>query len=53
MNRGLAILGDTLFMATIDAQLVAIDAKNGHAALEREGGRCRGRVLAYAMRRWW
>ena len=29
VNRGLAILGDTLFMATVDAQLVAIDAKNG------------------------
>jgi len=31
VNRGLAILGDTLFMGTIDAHLVAIDAKNGHA----------------------
>ncbi len=29
VNRGVAILGDTLFMATIDAQLIAIDAKNG------------------------
>ena len=29
VNRGLAILGDTLFMATIDAQLIAIDAVNG------------------------
>ena len=29
VNRGLAILGDTLFMATIDAHLIAIDAKNG------------------------
>ena len=29
-NRGLAILGNTLFMGTIDAHLVAIDAKNGH-----------------------
>jgi len=29
VNRGLAILGDTLFMATIDAHLVAIDAKVG------------------------
>ncbi len=29
INRGLAILGDTLFMGTIDAHLVAIDAKNG------------------------
>jgi len=29
VNRGLAVLGDTLFMATVDARLVAIDAKNG------------------------
>ena len=29
VNRGVAILGDTLFMATVDAHLVAIDAKNG------------------------
>ncbi|MDA2924576.1 PQQ-dependent dehydrogenase, methanol/ethanol family [Acidobacteria bacterium AH-259-L09] len=29
VNRGLAILGDMLFMATIDAQLVAVDAVNG------------------------
>ncbi len=29
MNRGLAILGDTLFMGTVDAHLLAIDAKNG------------------------
>ena len=29
INRGLAILGNTLFMGTIDAHLVAIDAKNG------------------------
>jgi alcohol dehydrogenase (cytochrome c) len=25
------MLGDTLFMATIDAHLIAIDAKNGHS----------------------
>jgi alcohol dehydrogenase (cytochrome c) len=29
INRGVAILGDTLFMGTIDAHLVAIDARNG------------------------
>jgi alcohol dehydrogenase (cytochrome c) len=28
-NRGLAILGDTLFMGTLDARLIALDAKNG------------------------
>jgi alcohol dehydrogenase (cytochrome c) len=29
VNRGLAILGESLFMATIDAHLVAIDARTG------------------------
>ncbi|HEY7672472.1 MAG TPA: PQQ-binding-like beta-propeller repeat protein, partial [Gammaproteobacteria bacterium] len=29
VNRGVAILGDTLFMGTIDADLLAIDAKSG------------------------
>ena len=30
VNRGLAILGDTLYMGTIDAHLIALDAKTGH-----------------------
>src|ERR1700678_450119 len=29
INRGVAIAGDTLFMGTIDAHIVAVDAKNG------------------------
>jgi alcohol dehydrogenase (cytochrome c) len=29
VNRGLAILGDTLFMGTIDGHLIALDAKSG------------------------
>ena len=28
-NRGVAVLGDRLFMSTLDAQLVALDAKTG------------------------
>jgi alcohol dehydrogenase (cytochrome c) len=28
-NRGVAILNDTLYMGTLDARLIAIDAKNG------------------------
>src|SRR6185436_8619211 len=28
-NRGVAILGDTLFMGTLDARLIALDAKSG------------------------
>jgi len=31
VNRGVAMMGDTLFMATVDAHLIAIDAKNGQA----------------------
>jgi len=30
VNRGVAILGNTLFMATIDSHLIALDATNGH-----------------------
>jgi alcohol dehydrogenase (cytochrome c) len=29
VNRGLAILGDTLFMGTIDGHMIALDAKTG------------------------
>jgi alcohol dehydrogenase (cytochrome c) len=29
VNRGLAILGDTLFMGTIDGRMIAVDARNG------------------------
>lgn len=30
VNRGLAILGNTLFMGTIDGKLIALDARDGH-----------------------
>lgn len=30
VNRGLAMLGDTLYMGTLDAHLVALDAKSGN-----------------------
>ena len=46
VNRGVAILGDTLFMATVDAHLVAVDAKNGQLLWNDEGRR--GEV-GYAM----
>src|SRR5205823_7551615 len=29
VNRGVAIIGDTLFMATVDAHLIGVDARNG------------------------
>ena len=38
VNRGLAILGDTLFMATIDAQLIAIDSVTGRPIWRTEVG---------------
>ena len=36
VNRGVAILGDTLFMTTIDAKLVAVDARNGRAIWKKD-----------------
>ena len=38
-NRGVAILGDTLFLGTLDARLIAIDAKSGTPRVERRRGR--------------
>jgi alcohol dehydrogenase (cytochrome c) len=35
-NRGLAILGNTLFMGTLDARLVAIDTKSGRPLWQTE-----------------
>ncbi len=35
-NRGLAILGNTLFMGTLDAQLIAIDARSGRPIWKTE-----------------
>jgi alcohol dehydrogenase (cytochrome c) len=37
-NRGVAILGDTLFMATLDAHLVALDARTGRLIWNQEVG---------------
>ncbi|MEO8464742.1 MAG: PQQ-dependent dehydrogenase, methanol/ethanol family [Gammaproteobacteria bacterium] len=38
VNRGLAILGDTLYMGTIDAHLLAIDAKSGQVIWDTKVG---------------
>ena len=35
-NRGVAILGETLFMSTLDAHLAAIDARTGNLVWNRE-----------------
>jgi alcohol dehydrogenase (cytochrome c) len=40
VNRGLAVLGNTLFMGTVDAHLVAIDAKNGDVLWNSEVADC-------------
>src|SRR5471032_2462710 len=39
VNRGLAILGHTLFMGTIDGNLVAIDARDGRPLWTTQVGR--------------
>ena len=36
VNRGLAILGDTLYMGTIDGKLVALDAKTGAVVFTKQ-----------------
>ena len=36
INRGLAILGDTLYMGTIDGKLVALDAKTGAVVFSKQ-----------------
>jgi alcohol dehydrogenase (cytochrome c) len=39
VNRGLAILGNTLFMGTIDGNLIAIDARDGRLLWQTPVGR--------------
>ncbi len=43
VNRGVAILGDTLFMGTIDAYLLALDAKSGQLIWKTEVASAAGR----------
>jgi alcohol dehydrogenase (cytochrome c) len=38
VNRGLAILGNTLFMGTVDGHLLAVDAKDGHLLWDNQLG---------------
>jgi alcohol dehydrogenase (cytochrome c) len=42
VNRGVAIVGDTLFMGTIDAHLIAVDAKNGRPLWNTEVASAKG-----------
>jgi alcohol dehydrogenase (cytochrome c) len=39
VNRGVAVLGETLFMGTIDGRLIALDAKNGKPLWNVEVGK--------------
>ncbi len=39
VNRGLAILGNSLFMGTIDGNLIALDARDGHMIWSTQVGR--------------
>src|SRR5689334_4266847 len=48
-NRGLAILGHTLFMGTLDAHLVAVDARSGRQLWDTPvGNRADGYSLSMA-----
>jgi alcohol dehydrogenase (cytochrome c) len=46
VNRGLAILGSTLYMATVDAHLIALDARDGRPIWNIEVARA---ASGYAM----
>src|SRR6202166_1287320 len=46
VNRGVAILGSTLYMATIDAHLVALDARDGKVLWDIEVAKA---TAGYAM----
>ena len=49
VNRGLAVLGNTLFMGTIDAHLIAIDAKTGKPLWNVQVGEpAKGYAIAHA-----
>jgi glucose dehydrogenase len=51
-NRGVAVLGDTVFMGTVDAHLIALDAVHGQGEVEHDGRQHSGwlRRLAGAAR---
>ena len=39
LNRGMAILGDEVFLGTLNAHVIALDAKTGNVVWERDRGR--------------
>ena len=48
VNRGVAILGNTLYMVTIDAHIVAVDSRNGKLLWDHEVAKA---AQGYAMER--
>ena len=48
-NRGVAILGETLFMGTLDAHLIALDAQKRPADLENAGRRQQSRLFRHGV----
>ena len=44
VNRGLAILGNTLFLTTLDAQLIALDARAGRVLWKKGDRRSRAEL---------
>ena len=44
VNRGLAILGDKVFLGTLDAHVIALDAKTGNVVWDVNGGRLSRRL---------
>ena len=53
VNRGFGILGDKLFMATLDAHLVALDRKTGTVVWDVGARRLQGRATRRRWRRSW
>ena len=50
-NRGVAVYGDMVYMATLDAKLVALDAKTGKLVWETRDRRSGARLSARRWRR--
>ena len=52
VNRGFAVLGDKLFMATLDAHLLALDMKTGAIVVGRDARGLQDRLRRRRSRRW-
>ena len=51
VNRGFAVLGDKLFMTTLDAHLLALDMKTGAIVWDVDAGGLQERLRLDASRR--